>query len=133
MRKIRQQGKAALPSFDHGVGDPIQDDIFVDKDQHSVVLVEGNYLFLDSQPWNQLRDLFDDSWFVDCPLNVAMQRVFERQTAIGLAPEVSKDRIAGNDRPNGELVDASKGVARVLVPSSVPFAGCRPAAGGTDF
>lgn len=90
---------------------------------HRVVVVEGNYLFLDLDPWRRLRDLFDDTWFVDVPLDTAMTRVFDRQVAIGLAPEVSRGRIAGNDRPNGEQVVASRGAARVLVPSSVPFCG----------
>jgi hypothetical protein len=50
-----------------------------------------------------------------------MQRVFERQTAIGVAPEQSRVRIATNDRPNGELVNATRHNAQVVVPSSVPF------------
>lgn len=129
IRRLKQQGAASLPSFDHGVGDPIEDDIQIDAARHAVVLVEGNYLFLEQEPWVQLRELFDDAWFVDCPVDLAMQRVFDRQVAIGLAPEVSLGRIAGNDRPNALLVNASKGAARLLVPSNVPFAGTAPNAG----
>jgi pantothenate kinase len=44
-----------------------------------VVLVEGNYLLLPEEPWRQLRALFDEAWFVDCPLDVAMLRVLRRQ------------------------------------------------------
>jgi pantothenate kinase len=129
IRRLKQQGAASLPSFDHGVGDPIEDDIQIDAARHAVVLVEGNYLFLEQEPWVQLRELFDDAWFVDCPVDLAMQRVFDRQVGIGLAPEVSLGRIAGNDRPNALLVNASKGAARLLVPSNVPFAGTTPNAG----
>eukprot|EP00878_Enallax_costatus_P030854 GHUV01033654.1.p1 GENE.GHUV01033654.1~~GHUV01033654.1.p1 ORF type:complete len:173 (+),score=31.55 GHUV01033654.1:615-1133(+) len=132
LQRLRQTGRASLPSFDHGVGDPVEDDIIIDSTRHALVIVEGNYLYLDTQPWMQLRDLFDDTWFVDCPLDLAMQRVFERQTAIGLAPEVSRGRIAGNDRPNGELIDASKGAARVVVPSSIPFASGAAGGGSMD-
>jgi hypothetical protein len=39
VRRIKQQGRATLPSFDHGVGDPVEDDILIDAAQHSVVLV----------------------------------------------------------------------------------------------
>lgn len=39
IRRIKQQGRATLPSFDHGVGDPVEDDILIDAAQHSVVLV----------------------------------------------------------------------------------------------
>lgn len=130
IRRLKQHGAASLPSFDHGVGDPIEDDIQIDAAQHAVVLVEGNYLFLEQDPWVQLRGLFDDAWFVDCPVDLAMQRVFDRQVAIGLAPDVSLGRIAGNDRPNAVLVNASKGAARLLVPSNVPFAGSAAAAAG---
>ena len=86
-----------------------------------MVVVEGNYLYLDEEPWLQLRDMLDDKWFVDCPIDLAMQRVFERQKALGLDPSVSKARIAGNDEPNGKLVNSTRVVADVLVPSDVPF------------
>ena len=59
--------------------------------------------------------------FVDVDLDVAMERVFRRQTANGTAPEVSRGRISGNDRPNGEAILQSKPRAAVLVPSGVPF------------
>jgi hypothetical protein len=41
VRRIKQQGKAMLPSFDHGVGDPIENDIMIDAAKHSVVLVRS--------------------------------------------------------------------------------------------
>jgi pantothenate kinase len=90
-----------------------------------VVLVEGNYVLLGIEPWSALitEGLFDDTWFVDVDLDVAMGRVFERQTGHGVAPDVSRRRIATNDRPNGELVnEQSRARAAVLVPSSIPFA-----------
>ena len=83
--------------------------------------VEGNYLFLDDQPWCELQQLFDECWFVDVDIDTAMQRVFERQTAIGVTPEQSRVRIATNDRPNGELVRDTRHNAQVVVPSDVPF------------
>lgn len=35
----------ALPSFQHGVSDPIEDDIRI-ASHHTLVVVEGNYLLL---------------------------------------------------------------------------------------
>ncbi|GBF88037.1 uridine kinase [Raphidocelis subcapitata] len=122
VRRIRESGAARVPSFDHGVGDPVDGDIAVDP-ATPIVIVEGNYLFLDLEPWRQLRALLDEAVFVDVPLDTAMDRVYRRQVALGLAPDVSRRRIAGNDRPNGELVAASAGAARVVVPSSVPLSG----------
>lgn len=51
IRRIKQQGKAMLPSFDHGVGDPIEDDILIDTQQHSVVLVSAAHLVYSRICW----------------------------------------------------------------------------------
>jgi len=67
-----------------------------------------------------LADLFNDTWFVDCDIDTAMDRVFVRQTGNGISPEVSRQRIAGNDRPNAELIAETKLRARLIV-TSVPF------------
>lgn len=56
----------ANQSFDHAHGDPIEDAISVDAATR-VVLVEGNYLLLfGTPPWDQLKPLFDERWFVSC-------------------------------------------------------------------
>lgn len=41
-------GEARAPSFDHGVGDPVEGDIAVGR-HHAVVVTEGNYLMLVSR------------------------------------------------------------------------------------
>lgn len=38
-------GEVRVPSFDHGVGDPVEGDIAVSP-SHQFVVVEGNYLLL---------------------------------------------------------------------------------------
>ena len=120
LKNIKTSGGSEqfAPSFDHGTGDPVPHNVTVNP-HHSIVLSEGNYLLLDEAPWNELVDahVFDDTWFVECLLDVAMQRVFHRQTRNGTAAEVSLGRIQGNDRPNGELVEQTKSRAAVLVPS----------------
>ena len=87
-----------------------------------IVFVEGNYVLLDESPWNELQlELLDDTWFVEVDLDEAMTRVYNRQVGNGRDPEIVKGRIAGNDRPNAELVEACKRNAKVVVPSSIPF------------
>ncbi len=43
--QVRFEREVLLPSFQHGVGDPLEGDIFVSR-RHDLVLVEGNYLLL---------------------------------------------------------------------------------------
>jgi pantothenate kinase len=121
MHRVRTRNEVLLPSFQHGVGDPVEDNIVV-ATHHTLVLVEGNYLLIDEPPWHELADLFDDTWYIDCDVDVAMERVYARQVGDGRLPDVVQGRIAGNDRPNADFIAAvSRHRAAVLVPS-LPFA-----------
>ncbi|KAL2485903.1 P-loop containing nucleoside triphosphate hydrolase superfamily protein [Abeliophyllum distichum] len=113
---LRNQGSVYAPSFDHGVGDPVEDDIFVNL-QHKVVIVEGNYLFLDEGVWKDISSIFDEKWFIDLDIEKAMQRVLSRHISTGKPPEVAKWRIDYNDRPNAELIIKSKKNADLVIKS----------------
>jgi pantothenate kinase len=104
LQQIKETGAAKAPSFDHSVKDPKEDDIEV-VPEHKIIIVEGNYLFLEEKIWNDIAYLFDERWFVDCDIDEAMKRVFVRHVKhIGFSAEVSKERIANNDRPNAVLI-----------------------------
>ncbi|XP_033138339.1 putative uridine kinase C227.14 isoform X2 [Brassica rapa] len=124
LKKLRNEGSVYVPSFDHGVGDPVEDDIFVSL-QHKVVIVEGNYLLLEEGTWKDISDMFDEkcvlsifiSRFIDVNLDTAMERVEARHISTGKPPDVAKWRIDYNDRPNAELIVKSKTNADVLIRS----------------
>jgi len=108
LKKIRETGEAKAPSFDHSVGDPVEDDIPVNK-SHTIVIVEGNYILLNEKPWNEISQLLDENWFIDCDLDTAMERVRVRHIAeLSLNDAQAKERINTNDRPNAELVRSKK-------------------------
>jgi len=100
----RQRGEGSFPSFDHGRGDPIEKDIRLVAGQHRVAIVEGNYLLLEEEPWNQIRTLLDETWFLEVDIELCMQRVRARFLATGLDQQTADFRIETNDRPNAELV-----------------------------
>nr|CAB3462545.1 unnamed protein product [Digitaria exilis] len=110
------EGSVYAPSFDHGVGDPVENDIFV-KPQHKIVIVEGNYLLLEEDIWRDIKDLFDEKWFIDIDIDVSMQRVLKRHIATGKEPDVAAWRISYNDRPNAELIMESKKNADLVIRS----------------
>ncbi|KAL5792823.1 hypothetical protein ACOSP7_001417 [Xanthoceras sorbifolium] len=116
LKNLRNQGSVYAPSFDHGVGDPVEDDIFVSL-QHKVVIVEGNYLFLDEGVWKDISSMFDEKWFIDIDLETSMQRVLKRHISTGKPPDVAKWRIDYNDRPNAELIMQSKKNADLVIRS----------------
>ncbi|KAG6438265.1 hypothetical protein SASPL_103202 [Salvia splendens] len=127
LTSLRNEGSVCVPSFDHGVGDPVEDDIFVSL-QHKVVIVEGNYLLLDEGAWRDVASLLDEKWFIDVDIHKAMQRVLKRHISTGKPRDVAKWRVKDcfhhlnvqidyNDRPNAELIMNSKKRADLLIKS----------------
>ena len=99
------------------MGDPAPAAIPVLPGHHRVVLSEGNYLLLAAEPWWRLGELFDDTWYINCPLEVAMDRVVQRQIGNGKPEEVARRRVDTNDRPNAQQVETTQGRAALVVPS----------------
>ncbi|XP_072989309.1 putative uridine kinase C227.14 isoform X1 [Typha latifolia] len=116
LHTLRSEGSVYAPSFDHGVGDPIENDIFVGP-QHKIVIVEGNYLFLEEDIWKEVSTLFDEKWFLDIDIDIAMQRVLKRHIFTGKEPHVAEWRVGYNDRPNAELILKSKKNADLVIKS----------------
>lgn len=50
-----------VPSFDHSIQDPVHDDICVSSSDR-IVILEGNYLLLDEEPWNVITKLVDEKY-----------------------------------------------------------------------
>ncbi|XP_047047861.1 putative uridine kinase C227.14 isoform X2 [Lolium rigidum] len=116
LQTLKKEGSVYAPSFDHGVGDPVENDIVV-KPEHKIVIVEGNYLLLEDNIWREIRDLFDEKWFIDIDIDVSMQRVLQRHIGTGKEPDVAAWRIAYNDRPNAELIMESRKAADLVIRS----------------
>lgn len=105
--RSRTASPILAPSFDHAVKDPKEDDIAV-LPTHRVVVIEGNYVALDSEVWRDAAALFDELWFVDVDFEVARKRLRERHVRAGIAKtlEEGDKRAMENDLVNGrEIVD----------------------------
>lgn len=114
---LRQSGHGSFPSFMHGVGDPVSDNIVVTA-EHKVVLIEGNYLLLDIAPWDRIKGLLDFTYFIDCPLEVVEKRILKRHMEVnGNTAERALERVTVNDSPNAQLVLASKHRADAIIQS----------------
>ena len=102
--KARSSGVGTFPAFDHRVGDPVENAIHLSRADR-IVVVEGNYLLLDTVPWCRLREeVFDKTWFLDVPVQACNQRVMERHVKIGLSEDQAWLRVVTNDSINAELI-----------------------------
>ncbi|MER8752436.1 nucleoside triphosphate hydrolase [Mesorhizobium sp. M1050] len=79
------------------------------------ILVEGNYLLLDEEPWSRLAPLFDFSIFVDVPRDELERRLLERWHGHGRSDEDARAWIASNDMPNIDRVVARRRAADLVI------------------
>jgi pantothenate kinase len=108
LRRIRAnaEDEIAAPLFDRAL-ELSKAGALIIPPQIRVVIVEGNYLLLDSEPWAALRGFFDISVRIRTPQEVLRRRLVNRWTSFGLPSEEIARRVDGNDLPNGEMVDTS--------------------------
>ncbi len=82
---------------------------------HTIILVEGNYLLLDQTPWNQLHKLFDLSIYLDVPQEKLRIRLIERWRSFGFDDEVARTKAERSDLPNAVTVARLSKLADIVV------------------
>ena len=109
-----RESTVSWPGFEHNVGDPVANAVAV-LPSARIILVEGLYLLHDDHGW-QHAHLFDESWFLDVPIEIAMDRLLQRHMqANAQSREIAMQRLAVNDRLNAEIVLRSRDRANWLV------------------
>jgi len=74
-----------------------------------ILLVEGNYLLVEEEPWNTLRPHFDLTVFIDVPEAVLRERLIARWQGYGLSEAGIRSKLDDNDLPNGRFVRERSG------------------------
>lgn len=69
-------------------------------------MLEGNYVHLTIQPWNEATNILDERWFVEVEKDIAKERVIQRHLRAGIAitEEEAAKRFEENDWQNGEYL-----------------------------
>ena len=115
LKRIRAgEPEIAIPVFDRSMELSRAGASIIDSEV-KFVLVEGNYLLLDEEPWSALSGLFDFSIFVDVPRGELERRLLERWRGHGKSDEDARAWIASNDLPNIERVLARRRQADLVV------------------
>lgn len=81
------------------------------------LIVEGNYLFLETAPWSALWPHFDTTVFLDVPVGILKQRLAERWK--DLTPEALAIKLEGNDYLNAELVVSTSRKAEIVLSEGI--------------
>jgi pantothenate kinase len=108
LKRIRAgEPEIAIPVFDRSMELSRAAADIVD-DRARIVLVEGNYLLLDREPWKKLRPLFDFTVYLKVPVEELERRLVKRWLDHGFDMAYATSWIASNDLPNiREVVETS--------------------------
>lgn len=117
LRRIRaNEADVAIPVFDRSVELSRAGAAIIQREV-KFVLVEGNYLLLDEEPWNRLAGLFDYSIFVDIAREELDRRLMQRWDEHGKTEAEARAWITTNDMPNVDRVLARRRPADLIIRS----------------
>jgi pantothenate kinase len=121
LRRIRERPPEPVyaPVFDRHLEAAVAGSVRVDP-AVPLVVTEGNYLLLDEGPWQRVRPLLDEVWFVEVDDRVRVDRLVRRHVAHGKDPEQARAWVLGSDEPNARLVAATRSRADLVVPCPGP-------------
>lgn len=116
-RVVRQEEyEIYVPDYDRTLHEPVAARHLVPPTAR-LVITEGNYLACDAPGWREARRSLAALWYLETADDVREQRLVERQLAGGKDGARARAWVAGNDRPNGELIKESRWRCdRILVP-----------------
>ena len=115
LKRIRAgEPDIAIPVFDRGM-ELSRAAAEIVSAETRFILVEGNYLLLDEEPWSRLAPLFDFSIFIDVPRHELERRLRQRWREHGKSEADAVAWIASNDMPNIERVLARRRKADMIV------------------
>ena len=81
-----------------------------------ILVVEGNYLMLDVEPWNEIPDILDLSFFLHVSADITRARLLRRHADSGrFKPDWIERHVEMVDMVNYEAVEASSPRADVII------------------
>ena len=70
----------------------------------TLLVTEGNYLLLEDPPWDRVRPLLDEAWFLGPDETTRRGRLIARHEQVGRTPEEAVARADGSDAANAAVI-----------------------------
>lgn len=114
LAEMRRGGQVRFPVYSRQRHEPVPEGGMVTA-SHRIVVVEGNYLLLDEEPWRRFRELFDVRVFISASLDTLIEGLRERHRRGGKPAEVTEQHMQRVDLPNIKRVLPGAARAHLLV------------------
>jgi pantothenate kinase len=103
LARVRTGGTVLARGFDREIEQPVDAAITIAPSVRTVV-VEGNYLLLDSGGWERVAPLIDVSLFVRVDDGIRQERLIARHERYGKSPDAARAWALGPDETNARLI-----------------------------
>ena len=103
-----KDGATPYPVYDRRIHDVVPDALIADA---PILLIEGNWLLLDEEPWHTLRPLADYRIRIDAPSALLKDRLIARKVQGGCSEAEASAFYETSDRRNVERFAAHAGAA----------------------
>jgi len=115
LRRLKSgREEARLPAYSRELHEPVAGAVRIGPEADRVI-VEGNFLFLDSPPWSEICALFDRRIFVDGEEEFLRERLAGRHGRAGRDAGWIAGHYRRTDGPNIRRVRATAGRADVVL------------------
>ncbi len=104
----------AIPVFDRSMELSRSSARLIRQDTN-VLLVEGNYLLLNQEPWSHLREYFNLTAMINCPMGTLRSRLFDRWASYQFSDAEIREKVECNDLINAQTVIENSCVADFLL------------------
>jgi pantothenate kinase len=104
LERVRSRATTVwAPEFRREVEEPIAGALEVPPEA-LVVVTEGNYLLMDEPPWDRIRPLLDEAWFLAPDEDVRRARLIARHEHHGRSHAEAVARADGSDAANARMI-----------------------------
>ncbi|MBI4026810.1 MAG: nucleoside/nucleotide kinase family protein [Verrucomicrobia bacterium] len=116
LKRIRNEPHSIIyhPVFHREIEESITAEGVVSPDV-DLVISEGNYLLHPQDGWGGVRELLDESWYVEVDDEVRVKRLIQRRLGLGNTMEEAVAWTTGSDEVNAQIIGKTRQFADVIV------------------
>ena len=100
LSRLKDESEVVVPIFDRSLELSRSSAVIIPKET-KVIVTEGNYLLLNSNPWKILQNFFDTTIMIQCEKSILEKRLLDRWKKFKLSDDQIHQKVYDNDLPNG--------------------------------
>ena len=112
--KVNIDSEIRFPIFHRELEASVEDEGVISPEA-KVVITEGNYLLSTEYGWAGVKELLDQSFYIEIDDEIRLQRLIDRHIRYGKSPEAAKAWSLGSDETNARFIATTKDLASAVI------------------